>query len=252
MTRALVFRVVAHGFLQQQRAAVRRPSRVARSAVVALTREQGKNAGLKRALEQDLRTVEVPCVETRRTAAMETALDAALLFVDEPWDWVVVTSPEAAKTFGDAALRSGLFMMRDPRWRGFRLAAVGAATAAALEARENGGFKEIYAPDTATARSLAASLPRNDGRAVERVLYPASALAARAEEAGLNARHAALDAEMGRLGTPRSPSTPRSSWARSRTTSTSPSSPSAARGPSPCGSSCASPASASAAPTSYL
>ena len=25
-----------------------------------------------------------------RTPQMETALDAALLFVDEPWDWVVV------------------------------------------------------------------------------------------------------------------------------------------------------------------
>ena len=83
-----------------------------------------------------------------------------VLFVDEAWDWVVITSPEAARTFGDAAARSGVSMMRDARWRGFRLAAVGAATADALRARETGGWRDVHAPAKATAKSLAASLPR--------------------------------------------------------------------------------------------
>eukprot|EP00629_Pelagomonadales_sp_RCC1024_P016846 CAMPEP_0119292756 /NCGR_PEP_ID=MMETSP1329-20130426/44793_1 /TAXON_ID=114041 /ORGANISM="Genus nov. species nov., Strain RCC1024" /LENGTH=167 /DNA_ID=CAMNT_0007293605 /DNA_START=48 /DNA_END=548 /DNA_ORIENTATION=- len=119
--------------------------------VVALTREAGKNAGLAKALELagGVHALEVPCVAQTRTPAMETALDAALLFVNEPWDWVVVTSPEAARTFGDAAKRSGLFMMRDKKWRGFRLAAVGAATAEALGARETGAWREVYAPKKA-------------------------------------------------------------------------------------------------------
>ena len=82
--------------------------------VVALTREQGKNGGLAAALE-GVASVEIPAVAQTRTADMEAALDAALLFVDEAWDWVVITSPEAARTFGDAAARSGVSMMRDAR-----------------------------------------------------------------------------------------------------------------------------------------
>ena len=152
--------------------------------VVALTREQGKNGGLAAALE-GVASVEIPAVAQTRTADMEAALDAALLFVDEAWDWVVITSPEAARTFGDAAARSGVSMMRDARWRGVRLAAVGAATADALRARETGGWRDVHAPAKATAKSLAASLPRNESRPYENVLYPASALAARTLEDGL-------------------------------------------------------------------
>ena len=60
--------------------------------VVALTREQGKNGGLAAALE-GVASVEIPAVAQTRTADMEAALDAALLFVDEAWDWVVITTP---------------------------------------------------------------------------------------------------------------------------------------------------------------
>ena len=85
----------------------RRPTRRAAATthgdqiVVALTREAGKNGGLARALaEHHIETVEVPCVSTQRTPQMDALLDSALLFAEDPWDWVVVTSPEAAKTFG--------------------------------------------------------------------------------------------------------------------------------------------------------
>ncbi|KAH8056814.1 hypothetical protein JL722_7026 [Aureococcus anophagefferens] len=113
---------------------------------------------------------------------MEAALDAALLFVDEAWDWVVITSPEAARTFGDAT-HGRRSMMRDAA--GGLPPPVGAATADALRARETGGWRDVHAPAKATAASLAASLPRNESRPYENVLYPASALAARTLEDGL-------------------------------------------------------------------
>ena len=119
----------------------RRPTRRAAATthgdqiVVALTREAGKNGGLARALaEHHIDTVEVPCVSTQRTPQMDALLDSALLFAEDPWDWVVVTSPEAAKTFGAAVARAGLGATRDAKWRAFRLAAVGGAPAAAQDA----------------------------------------------------------------------------------------------------------------------
>ena len=162
----------------------RRPTRRAAATthgdqiVVALTREAGKNGGLARALaEHHIETVEVPCVSTQRTPQMDALLDSALLFAEDPWDWVVVTSPEAAKTFGAAVARAGLGATRDAKWRAFRLAAVGGATAAALDACQDlrPWRGSSFTPATATAAALAKALPDDSGR---RVLFPASALAA--------------------------------------------------------------------------
>lgn len=157
--------------------------------VVALTREAGKNGGLACALaEHQIDTVEVPCVSTQRTPRMDALLDGALLFAEDPWDWVVVTSPEAAKTFGAAVARAGLGATRDAKWRSFRLAAVGGATAAALDACQDlrPWRGNSFTPATATAAALAKALPDDAGR---RVLFPASALAAPTLEDGLTERH---------------------------------------------------------------
>lgn len=131
--------------------------------MVALTREFGKNDALRRELERDgrLNTIEVPCVTQTRDADMEAALDAAL--TRHLWDWVVVTSPEAAKTLRDAASRTHVEKLR--------VATVGEATARALPA----ALASKFSPSKATAATLGAELPGNVG---ERVLYPASALAA--------------------------------------------------------------------------
>ena len=162
----------------------RRPTRRAAATthgdqiVVALTREAGKNGGLARALaEHHIETVEVPCVSTQRTPQMDALLESALLFAEDPWDWDVVTSPEAAKTFGAAVARAGLGATRDAKWRAFRLAAVGGATAAALDACQDlrPWRGSSFTPATATAAALAKALPDDSGR---RVLFPASALAA--------------------------------------------------------------------------
>lgn len=58
-------------------------------------------------------------------------------------------------------------------------------TCATQASRETGAWRDIYAPGKATAKSLAAELPRNASRASENVLFPASALAAKTLEDGL-------------------------------------------------------------------
>lgn len=133
------------------------------AVVVALTREMGKNDALRRELDRDgrLKTIEVPCVMQTRDGEMEAALDTAL--TRHAWDWVVVTSPEAAKTLNDAASRTNVEKLR--------IATVGEATARALPT----ALASKFSPSKATAATLGAELPGNIG---ERILYPASALAA--------------------------------------------------------------------------
>ncbi|KAH8055095.1 hypothetical protein JL722_8520 [Aureococcus anophagefferens] len=109
--------------------------------VVALTREQGKNDGLAAALE-GVASVEIPAVAQTRTADMEAALDAALLFVDEAWDWVVITSPEAARTFGSARQRRAA-------------ACIGETSARACE---DLGFSAVFFPDKPGIPGWAASV----------------------------------------------------------------------------------------------
>ena len=63
---------------------------------VALTRELGKNDKLAKLLhEKGYETSEVPCI------AFEEGEDAKALpdALKQPWEWVVVTSPEAADVF---------------------------------------------------------------------------------------------------------------------------------------------------------
>jgi uroporphyrinogen-III synthase len=89
----------------------------------------------------------------------------------------VVTSPEAAVVLAAGVARCG------GRWRG--LAAVGAATAKALQAA---GLEVTFAPSKATAKFLAAELPFQEEEEEKTVLYPASALAAATLETGLSDR----------------------------------------------------------------
>lgn len=63
---------------------------------VALTRELGKNDKLAKLLhEKGYETCEVPCI------AFEEGTDAKSLpeALRQPWEWVIVTSPEAADVF---------------------------------------------------------------------------------------------------------------------------------------------------------
>eukprot|EP00960_Hanusia_phi_P000764 21130-Hanusia_phi.AAC.4 len=139
---------------------------------VALTRELGKNSKLEKVLsEKGIRTVELPCI------AFEAGTDAETLpkALQEEWEYVVVTSPEAASVFLDAWREAG-----EPS---LPVACVGAGTKQALQ---EGGIEPVFMPSKATGKTLADELPgpRRSGR----VLYPASAKARTEVQGGLTAR----------------------------------------------------------------
>lgn len=144
---------------------------------VAVTRETGKNEKLKQAIHQILPDVvtihELPCIEH---ASGEDFNRLELSLYDDsadPWDYVIVTSPEAATVLrqvwdDDASLQP-------------RVAAVGAATAEQLEAL---GISVAFVPTRATAVDLAKELPPSS-----RVLYAASAQAPTTLQDGLAQRN---------------------------------------------------------------
>jgi len=146
--------------------------------LVVLTREVGKNGKLAAALAQrGLATLELPLVSTS-PGPDAGALPPALAHPDG-WEWVVVTSPEAASVF-----LAGWRAAGSPPTR---VAVVGAGTGRALLEVEPGPLRVEFAPTLANAASLAAELPSMPG-GCRRVLYPASAKAGAALEEGLRAR----------------------------------------------------------------
>jgi uroporphyrinogen-III synthase len=157
---------------------------------VALTRESGKNDKLLKEivshpdLNHRVQHICLPCIAHGNGPDYD-ALPSALQDFD--WDWVAVTSPEAARVLAEA-------------WRPFRecgnnqkkkksekkkppcVCAVGAATCDALR---DLGIDVAFVPSKATALSLVDELP---GEAGQTVLYPASAQAAVTLPEGLTAR----------------------------------------------------------------
>jgi uroporphyrinogen-III synthase len=159
-----------------------------RRVVVALTRERGKNGRLREALLRDgelageIDPVELPCVahagggpERRRL------LPDALL--SRRWDYVAVTSPEAARVLASSwpwGRRSPPSLPPPPA-----VAAVGRATEEALQ---RAGIGVSFCPSKATAEVLAKELPFITGTGEEgtcRVLYPASRRARHTLQKGL-------------------------------------------------------------------
>ena len=141
--------------------------------VVALTREVGKNDGLRDRLAsvEGLVTVEVPCVAQVAEAAGLAKLESLLR--EGTWRWVALTSPEAAAVFSDVISASNL---ASPP-----VATVGAASARKLK----GDLASSFSPTKATAKTLAAELPGEEGDAV---LFPCSTLAATTLEKNLSDR----------------------------------------------------------------
>lgn len=148
--------------------------------LVALTRELGKNEGLRCELEKrGIDTVELPCVAQTRDANMEDALDNALR--KKQWNWMVVTSPEAAKALDAAVQRTGIDISYT------KIAAVGDATAKALDPP----YRTSFTPSKSTAATLGKELP--GGEKGDSVLFPASALAAKTLEQTLGERGFAVE-----------------------------------------------------------
>ncbi|GKY95454.1 hypothetical protein MPSEU_000507000 [Mayamaea pseudoterrestris] len=146
---------------------------------VAMTREDGKNGKLCESIEalnKHLTPVELPCIEHAHGPDFD-ALSETLYSPQEPWDYVVVTSPEAAKILSSA-------------WNSTKqtpaVAAVGVATQVTLESY---GIPVAFTPSKATAVFLAKEIPASTTSDTTRILYPASVRAADTLMNGLTARN---------------------------------------------------------------
>ncbi len=148
---------------------------------VVITRTRVQASQLRAALSNlGARVVEVPVLDIRFPAvALPEAPQAGAR-----WEWVVFASQNGVAGLTRAVREAG----HDARWfAGAKLAAVGPATAAALEAT---GLRADFVPATADAEHLAAELPLAAG---ERVLLVCGSLSDDGLEAALAARGAAVD-----------------------------------------------------------
>lgn len=145
---------------------------------VAVTREDGKNGKLLNKIRDDPKlssianVLELPCIEH---ATGDDIDRLAPTLASKDWDYVAVTSPEAAKVLAsawDSVLSNPLPVV-----------AVGAATEKALEGYS---IDVCFTPSKATAETLAAELEVNGPNTS--LLYPASARAKKTLQNGLEAR----------------------------------------------------------------
>eukprot|EP00933_Yihiella_yeosuensis_P082354 TRINITY_DN9620_c0_g1_i1.p1 TRINITY_DN9620_c0_g1~~TRINITY_DN9620_c0_g1_i1.p1 ORF type:complete len:305 (+),score=75.94 TRINITY_DN9620_c0_g1_i1:44-958(+) len=159
---------------------------------VALTRQEGENGKLQKALLEALKAAdiksdsvdifEVPCIEHAAgpdLSELKARLERLAKGEIESRDFgtVILTSPEAAKVFADA-----WESVSPAKTLPVKIASVGKGTSVATAA---GGFEVAFEPSLANAETLAAELPEHLG---PRVLYAASAIAPGTLQKGLGAR----------------------------------------------------------------
>ena len=162
--------------------------------VIALTREEGKNGKLNKALQSNPRigpivrdaqsgsTIEIneiPCIAHADGPDTE---NLGRTLSSSTFDYIAITSPEAAKVFATAWIDEG-------RPKLGLVAAVGKAT---QEALKEFGVDVAFVPSKATAATLVEELPpleaaSNEGRPTS-MLYPASAKAQDTLQIGLEER----------------------------------------------------------------
>jgi uroporphyrinogen-III synthase len=145
---------------------------------VAVTREDGKNAKLIEQIKEtvslwdQVEILELPCIEHASGPDYEI-LESTL--VNGSWDYVAVTSPEAANV-----VASVWDAVRDNH---IPVVAVGKATEKTLE---KFGIAVSFVPSKATAETLAEELQLKGESTT--LLYPASARAQQTLQKGLEAR----------------------------------------------------------------
>ncbi|CAB9513087.1 Uroporphyrinogen-III Synthase [Seminavis robusta] len=162
---------------------------------VALTREQGKNNKLQKALDEhqgiemmpmSLNAMEMPCIEHAPGDDQSTLVDILSTDKIQEYDYVVITSPEAARVLAASIQESTADRLGDD----VQVAAVGKATAKTLEKL---GLSVDFVPSQATGETLASELPpigdNNNNDGPTRILYPASAKAKNDIQEGLMARN---------------------------------------------------------------
>ncbi|XP_022014773.1 uroporphyrinogen-III synthase, chloroplastic isoform X2 [Helianthus annuus] len=134
---------------------------------VVVTRERGKNGKLVKALAaHGINCLELPLIQHTHLPDLErlSALLSATAF-----DWIIITSPEAALVFLDAWKAAGSPSVK--------VAVVGAGTASIFD----------EAAVSSTGKVLASELPKHGNERCT-VLYPASAKASHDIEEGLSKR----------------------------------------------------------------
>ncbi|EJK58843.1 hypothetical protein THAOC_20998 [Thalassiosira oceanica] len=167
---------------------------------VALTREVGKNTKLQKTIESSerlqqlfatgndsepsIQTLELPCIA--HAAGPDTDKLPSTLS-SKQFDYIAITSPEAAKVFASAWKEAGQPQLGV-------VAAVGKATKEALSSL---GIDVGFVPSKATAATLVQELPfsqnsQDEGRSTT-LLYPASAKAANTLQDGLEGRGFKVD-----------------------------------------------------------
>ncbi|KAI7736447.1 hypothetical protein M8C21_011842 [Ambrosia artemisiifolia] len=157
---------------------------------VVVTRERGKNNKLIKALVFDemperknvaahgINCLELPLIQHTQLPDLER-LSAQLTATT--FDWIIITSPEAALVFLDAWRAAGAPSVK--------VAVVGAGTASIFDEAAVSSKKFIdiaFVPSKATGKVLASELPKHGDECT--VLYPASSKASHDIEEGLSKR----------------------------------------------------------------
>ena len=155
---------------------------------IVLTREAGKNALLRGMIQRrinpnpnpndpvHIQIHELPTICTVSTNETDT-LPSILKSAHETYSYITITSPEAANVF--------LTALPSPPPPLPRIAAVGVSTAKVLTQAD---ISVSFVPSKATGAALASELPSQPPPASNKVLYPASLIAQKTIQRGLQNR----------------------------------------------------------------
>jgi uroporphyrinogen-III synthase len=145
---------------------------------VVLTRERGKNDKVKLLLEEKgVHCLEIPMVETKEGPDFD---QLPTLLMTQRFDWVCITSPEAASVFIEGWKKAGKPQVR--------IAVVGKGTGRVLEATQEPILEPKFTPSVANAEHFGPELPTIPG-GNNTVLYPSSAKASTLLQEGLEQRN---------------------------------------------------------------
>jgi len=166
-----------------------------KSISIAVTREDGKNTKILQAIQSHTRLsshsvpcrlTEIPCIAHAEGPDAGDTFTSALLSSPSEFDYIAITSPEAAQVFASTWKQTTISNENLPK-----ICAVGKAT---QEALNSNGLSVSFVPSKATAATLVKELPpiedKNGGKEISTttVLYPASAKAKPTLQKGLEAR----------------------------------------------------------------
>ena len=142
---------------------------------VVLTREAGKNGKLKKMLEsRGIHCLEMPLIETAKGPDTDRLPEA--LQRSQDYDWVCITSPEAASVFIKGWKEAGRPAVR--------IAVVGEGTGKIFIAAGEDALLPQFTPSVANAEHFGPELPFIP-EGTKRILYPASNKASSLLQEGL-------------------------------------------------------------------